>query len=68
MTYHHPRFTTERGRAQARHPELIRAHRTSFCGAYWGFGFHEDGVRSALAVADAFGAAPEWRGAREEAA
>ena len=64
MTYHHPRFTAERGRAQARHGELIRAHRTSFCGAYWGFGFHEDGVRSALAVAEAFDAAR----AREEAA
>lgn len=68
MTYHHPRFTTERGRAQARHPELIRAHRTSFCGAYWGFGFHEDGVRSALAVADAFGADPALAGSRGEAA
>jgi hypothetical protein len=64
MTYHHPRFTAERGRAQARHAELIRANRTSFCGAYWGYGFHEDGVRSALAVTAAFGAAP----VREEAA
>ena len=64
MTYHHPRFTSERGRAQARHRELIRAHRTSFCGAYWGYGFHEDGARSALAVAGAFAPA----GSREEAA
>ncbi|MEF8793090.1 NAD(P)/FAD-dependent oxidoreductase [Thiohalorhabdus sp.] len=64
MTYHHPLFTSERARAQARHPDLLRAHRTSFCGAYWGYGFHEDGVRSALAVADAFDPAKS----REEAA
>jgi len=57
MTYAHPQFTADRERAQARHAELIRAHRTSFCGAYWGYGFHEDGVRSAHAVTDAFGVA-----------
>ncbi|MFB6260820.1 MAG: NAD(P)/FAD-dependent oxidoreductase, partial [Thiohalorhabdaceae bacterium] len=64
MTYHHPRFTVDRAGAQKRHGELIRANRTSFCGAYWGYGFHEDGVRSALAVAAAFGTAST----REEAA
>ena len=32
------------------------ARRTSFCGAYWGNGFHEDGVRSAVQVCRAFGA------------
>jgi len=49
-TYQHPIYTRARQRAQARHPELINQHRTSFCGAYWGNGFHEDGVCSALAV------------------
>lgn len=53
--YHHPLFTLEAPRYQARHHELIGKNRTSYCGAYWGFGFHEDGVRSALAVARAFG-------------
>jgi predicted NAD/FAD-binding protein len=48
--YHHPVFTLNRAAAQARHSELIDSNRTSFCGAYWGNGFHEDGVRSALAV------------------
>ena len=48
--YHHPIFTTSRSVAQKRHPELINVNRTSFCGAYWGNGFHEDGVNSALAV------------------
>ena len=49
-TYQHPVYTQNRQAAQARHSELINRHRTSFCGAYWGNGFHEDGVRSALAV------------------
>ena len=48
--YHHPIFTTDRKQAQARHDELINQNRTSFCGAYWGNGFHEDGVNSAIAV------------------
>jgi predicted NAD/FAD-binding protein len=56
-TYDHPQYTAERAHAQARHGELLRARRTAFCGAYWGYGFHEDGVRSAAAVADAFGVA-----------
>jgi len=52
--YSHPVFTTERASAQRRHQEVIRHNRTSFCGAYWGNGFHEDGVNSGLAVASAF--------------
>ncbi|WP_010585742.1 NAD(P)/FAD-dependent oxidoreductase [Schlesneria paludicola] len=51
--YHHPVFTAERSAAQARHVELLTANRTSFCGAYWGNGFHEAGVTSGLAVAAA---------------
>lgn len=48
--YHHPCFTADRSVAQSRHGELLNANRSSFCGAYWGNGFHEDGVKSALAV------------------
>ncbi|MGH8274363.1 MAG: NAD(P)/FAD-dependent oxidoreductase [Gammaproteobacteria bacterium] len=55
MRYRHTRFTLARQAAQARRNELLRANRTSFCGAYWGFGFHEDGVESAQAVLAAFG-------------
>jgi predicted NAD/FAD-binding protein len=55
LTYEHPLYTAARDRAQARHEELINVNRTSFCGAYWGYGFHEDGVKSALAVCRAFG-------------
>lgn len=55
--YHHPIFTLERDAAQERHAEVIGPNRTSFCGAYWGYGFHEDGVRSAVRVAEHFGCA-----------
>lgn len=53
IVYHHPVFTTQRRFAQSRHAELLTANRTSFCGAYWRNGFHEDGVVSALAVVNA---------------
>lgn len=60
--YAHPIFTTTRAAAQARHGELIRRRRTSYCGAYWGNGFHEDGVNSALAVCSRFGVdRTDWR-------
>jgi len=52
-SYAHPVYTTRRWAAQRRHAELINQNRSSFCGAYWGNGFHEDGVKSALAVRDA---------------
>lgn len=52
IIYEHPIFTDRRAEAQKRHCELNGPNRTSYCGAYWGFGFHEDGVRSGLAVAD----------------
>ncbi|MFP6634049.1 MAG: FAD-dependent oxidoreductase [Planctomycetota bacterium] len=48
--YHHPVYDHRSAAAQSRHGELTGANNTSFCGAYWGYGFHEDGVNSALAV------------------
>lgn len=59
--YHHPVYTTERRVAQQKHPDLINHNRTSFCGAYWGNGFHEDGVTSALAVCRQLGVEPPWQ-------
>jgi predicted NAD/FAD-binding protein len=50
IVYHHPIFNEDRDRMQARHDEIINARSLSFCGAYWGNGFHEDGVRSGLKV------------------
>ena len=56
--YSHPVFTIQRKSAQQRHRDLIRSDRLSFCGAYWGNGFHEDGVNSGLAVSAAFEETP----------
>jgi predicted NAD/FAD-binding protein len=33
-----------------------------FCGAWCGYGFHEDGIASAIAVAQDFGVAAPWQG------
>ena len=41
---------------QERVGEISGRNRTHYCGAYWGWGSHEDGVRSALRVAERFGA------------
>lgn len=54
-TYHHPIYTPEGFAAQERHDEISGVNRTHYCGAYWGFGFHEDGVRSGVRVAERFG-------------
>lgn len=54
IQYHHPVFQPGRDQAQSEHQQLIRRNRISYCGAYWGYGFHEDGVRSALSVCQAF--------------
>jgi predicted NAD/FAD-binding protein len=48
FTYHHPVFNSGRRAAQARYAALVGANRTSYCGAYWRNGFHEDGVWSAF--------------------
>ncbi len=50
MTYWHPVFDAAALRAQQRHREISGRDRISYCGAYWGFGFHEDGMLSAQRV------------------
>lgn len=55
LRYSHPLFTHRSTAAQQRHHELNGPNRTHFCGAYWGTGFHEDGVASALRVCAALG-------------
>ncbi len=49
FTYHHPLYSSSAIAAHRRHPEISR-DRTHYCGAYWGSGFHEDGVNSGLAA------------------
>jgi predicted NAD/FAD-binding protein len=57
FTYHHPVVTMAGVRAQGRHAEISGRNRTHYCGAYWGNGFHEAGVTSALRVCRHFGVA-----------
>jgi predicted NAD/FAD-binding protein len=58
IPYAHPVYTREGLAAQARVTEISGgASHTHFCGAYWGWGFHEDGVVSAERVAARMGVA-----------
>ena len=50
--YAHPAFTLAARRAQARRAEINGVRGTWYCGAYWGWGFHEDGFASGLEVAE----------------
>ncbi|RFF28775.1 MULTISPECIES: NAD(P)/FAD-dependent oxidoreductase [unclassified Wenzhouxiangella] len=50
--YAHPVFTPEAVAAQSRWRDINGLRRTWFCGAWWGWGFHEDGARSARRVID----------------
>ena len=49
--YRHPQFTRASIAAQARWTEVSGVNHTHYCGAYWRYGFHEDGVVSAQRVA-----------------
>jgi uncharacterized protein len=55
LRYDHPVFTPAGLAAQRRWGEVSGVRRTHYCGAYWGYGFHEDGVVSALRVCAGFG-------------
>jgi predicted NAD/FAD-binding protein len=55
IAYSHPVFTPEGVAAQARWGEISGVRRTHYCGAYWRWGFHEDGVWSSLRVSRALG-------------
>ncbi|MBT8115043.1 MAG: FAD-dependent oxidoreductase, partial [Arenicella sp.] len=46
--YHHPIFTEQSVASQRQLEQINGKHRTYFAGAYWGWGFHEDGARSAF--------------------
>jgi predicted NAD/FAD-binding protein len=54
LVYEHPIYTEESVSAQARRREISGVGRTFYCGAYWGSGFHEDGVVSALQALEEF--------------
>jgi len=55
LIYHHPVYNPESLAARHSHREINGVNRTYYAGAYWGYGFHEDGVASALEVCKHFG-------------
>lgn len=50
FSYAHPSFTPAAIKAQQRYAEINGKQNIYYCGAYWGYGFHEDGVKSAIAA------------------
>ncbi len=59
--YAHPQYNASSFAAQKALGSIQGKQRTWFCGAWTGYGFHEDGLRSGLDVAEALGAAVPWR-------
>jgi predicted NAD/FAD-binding protein len=57
----HPQYNAAAFAAQKRLGEIQGKRRSWFCGAWTGYGFHEDGLRSGLAVAESLGAPVPWR-------
>jgi hypothetical protein len=57
----HPQYNAAAFAAQKRLGEIQGRRRTWFCGAWTGYGFHEDGLRSGLSVAESLGASVPWR-------
>ena len=55
MRYSHPLYSQASVAAQTRKQEIQGVNKTWFAGAYWGWGFHEDGMRSAVEVANGLG-------------
>ena len=56
FSYTHPRFTVAVIQAQQRLGELSGTRHTEFAGAYFGNGFHEDGLAAGVRAAEALGA------------
>jgi len=56
ISYSHPVYTPGAVASQSEHGSISRLeNRTHYCGAYWGWGFHEDGVLSAVRACAPFG-------------
>lgn len=67
FTYDHPQYTTGTLAAQRRRAEISGRRNTYYCGAYWGFGFHEDGVNSAIDAIGRFEENTAWKAASTKA-
>lgn len=61
FSYAHPQFDQAALKAQANLADLQGNNRTSFCGAWCGYGFHEDGLKAGLAIAERLGGSVPWR-------
>jgi predicted NAD/FAD-binding protein len=61
ISYHHPVFDASAVQGQKLLPSIQGRDRLWFCGAYSGYGFHEDGLRSAVNVAAQLGVSPPWQ-------
>ena len=59
--YDHPQFNAAAIDAQKRLPAIQGSDRIWYCGAWTGYGFHEDGLASGLAVAESLGGIIPWR-------
>ncbi len=68
ITYRHPQFDTPALAAQTQLDTIQGRHRAWFAGAWTGWGFHEDGIASAVRIAAALGSAPIWAQRRGRAA
>lgn len=63
FNYEHPIFDRAAIDAQQHLPALQGRRHTWYCGAWSGYGFHEDGLNSAMQVAEALGVQAPWRSA-----
>jgi predicted NAD/FAD-binding protein len=66
-TADHPQYNAAAFAAQKRLGEIQGQRRTWFCGAWTGYGFHEDGLRSGLDIAERLGANVPWRASNSPA-
>ncbi len=57
ISYEHPQFDSRAIMMQSRREEINGQNHTYFAGAYWRYGFHEDGLWSANTIAQSFGCA-----------
>jgi predicted NAD/FAD-binding protein len=68
MIYEHPVFDSDAMAAQSRLASIQGRHRTWFCGSYFGYGFHEDALASAVDVASLLGVTAPWQKRHEKEA
>ena len=61
FVYEHPVFDSTAVTAQERIPEIQGTDRLYFCGAYQKYGFHEDGISSALSAINKLGVMAPWQ-------